>query len=326
MNELLIHKYRPTNINQLLLSENNKNLVTNFITNNYFNLIFEGSSGCGKSSLINIILQEYYKGNNKIIETNVCYISLLKDQGINFYKNEVRIFINNCINNSYKKFIVIEDVEFFSDMIQMYFFELIKNHKNTIYFMLTTSNKLKINNNLLHLLDIIKFEQVTYSSLLDILTHILTKEQINIDISIKKYIIKLSNNSINNLINNIEKIILLYNNFASLKDVKELDIESNIVIEHYDELIDYCINNKKQEAVDFMLNLLNKGYSIIDILENFLYYIKEVNKFIIEEKKYLIIKLIVNFINNYFSIEEDNIQIIFFTNHLFNIIINDIES
>ena len=66
-------------------------------------------------SLINIILQEYYKGNNKIIESNVCYISLLKDQGINFYKNEVRIFINNCISNSYKKFIVIEDVEFFGN-------------------------------------------------------------------------------------------------------------------------------------------------------------------------------------------------------------------
>lgn len=69
-----------------------------------------------------------------------------------------------------------------------------------------------------------------------------------------------------------------------------------------------------------MLNLINKGYSIIDILENFLYYIKEVNKVIAEEKEYLIIKLIVNFINNYFSTEEDNIQIIFFTNHLYNII------
>ena len=322
MNELLIHKYKPENIDQLLLSENNKKLLKNFLTNNYFNIIFEGSSGCGKSSLINIILQEYYKGNKKIVETNVCYISLLKDQGINFYKNEVRIFINNCINNSYKKFIIIEDVEFFSDMIQMFFFELIKNHKNTIYFMLTTSNKLKINNNLLHLLDIIKFEQVTYSCLWDILTHILDKEKMNIDTNIKEYIIKLSNNSINNLINNIEKLILLYNNFTSLKDVKELDIESNIVIAHYDELIDYCINKNKKEAVNFMLNLLNKGYSIIDILENFLYYIKEVNKFIIEEKKYLIIKLIVNFINNYFSIEEDNIQIIFFTNHLYNIINN----
>ena len=247
---------------------------------------------------------------------------MLKDQGINFYKNEVRIFINNCINNNYKKFIVIEDVEFFSDIIQMYFFELIKNHKNSIYFMLTTSNKLKINNNLLHLLDIIKFEQITYTCLWDILIHILNKEQIVIDDDIKRYIIKLSNNSINNLINNIEKIILLYNNFISLKDVKELDIESNIVIEHYDELIEHINNSNKKEAVNFMLNLINKGYSIIDILENFLYYIKEINKAINEEKKFLIIKLIVNFINNYFSIEEDNIQIIFFTNHLYNIINN----
>ena len=167
MNELLIHKYKPKKISELLLSDNNKDLLKNYLEHNYFNIIFEGCSGCGKSSLINIILQEYYKGNNKIIESNVCYISLLKDQGINFYKNEVRIFINNCINNNYKKFIVIEDVEFFSDMIQMYFFELIKNHKNSIYFMLTTSNKLKINNNLLHILDIIKFEQINYTYLLN---------------------------------------------------------------------------------------------------------------------------------------------------------------
>jgi hypothetical protein len=69
-----------------------------------------------------------------------------------------------------------------------------------------------------------------------------------------------------------------------------------------------------------MLNLINKGYSIIDILENFLYYIKEINQAISEENKFLIIKLIVNFINNYFSMEEDNIQIIFFTNHLYNIL------
>ena len=322
MNELLIHKYKPKKISELLLSDNNKDLLKNYLEHNYFNIIFEGCSGCGKSSMINIILQEYYKGNNKIIESNVCYISLLKDQGINFYKNEVRIFINNCINNNYKKFIVIEDVEFFSDMIQMYFFELIKNHKNSIYFMLTTSNKLKINNNLLHILDIIKFEQINYTYLWNILTHILKQENINIDTNIKKYIIKLSNNSINNLINNIEKIILLYNNFESLKDVKELDIESNIVIEHYDELIDYINHNNKKEAINFMLNLINKGYSIIDILENFLYYIKEINNVINEEKKYLIIKLIVNFINNYFAMEEDNIQIIFFTNHLYNIINN----
>ena len=321
MNELLIHKYKPKNIDELLLSEKDRILLKNNFSNKFYNLILEGSPGCGKSSLINIILDQYYNKNKQIMESNVCCISLLKDQGINFYKNEVKIFINNCINNSYKKFIIIEDVELFSDIIQMFFFELIKNHKDKIYFILSTSNRLKINNNLLHLLDIVKFEQISYNSLWDILSTILHKENINIEENIKKYIIKLSNNSINNLINNIEKIILLYNNFESLKDVKELDIESNIVIEHYDELIGYCIDNDKKQAVNFMLNLINKGYSIIDILENFLYYIKDINKSIIEEKKYLIIKLIVNFINNYFSMEEDNIQIIFFTNHLYNILL-----
>ena len=67
-----------------------------------------------------------------------------------------------------------------------------------------------------------------------------------------------------------------------------------------------------------MCVVFNSGKQLI--LENFLYYIKEINQAISEENKFLIIKLIVNFINNYFSMEEDNIQIIFFTNHLYNIL------
>jgi replication-associated recombination protein RarA len=322
MNNLLIHKYKPQTIDELLLSNNNKYLLTKYLENSYFNLILEGETGCGKSSLINIIIKHYYNNNN-LINNYVCYISLLRDQGINFYKNEVKIFINNCINNSYKKIIVIEDVEMFSDVIQLYFYELVKNYKNTIYFILSTSSVLKINNNFSYLLDIIKFEPINYDYLLNILNTIISSENINIDNNIKNYIINLSNNSINNLINNIEKIKLLYNNFESLNDVKELDIESNIIISYYDELINHCINKDKKEAVSFILNLIHKGHSIIDILENFLFYIKNNNINITEQKKYLIIKYIINYINNHFTIEEDNIEIIFFVNHLYNIITKD---
>ena len=319
MNNLLIHKYKPKTIDDLLLSNNNKNLLNKYLENSYFNLILEGESGCGKSSLINIIIKHYYNNNN-LINSYVCYISLLRDQGIHFYKNEVKIFINNCINNSYKKIIVIEDVEMFSDVIQQYFYELVKNYKNIIYFILSTSNILKINSNFSYLLDIIKFEPLNRDYLLNILNTIIREENINIDNNIKTYIINLSNNSINNLINNIEKIKLLYNNFESLNDVKELDIESNIIINYYDELIDHCINKEKKEAVSFVLNLIHKGHSIIDILENFLYYIKNNTNNVSEEKKYLIIKYIINYINNHFTIEEDNIEIIFFVNHIYNIL------
>ena len=94
MNNLLIHKYKPKTIDDLLLSNNNKNLLNKYLENSYFNLILEGESGCGKSSLINIIIKHYYNNNN-LINSYVCYISLLRDQGIHFYKNEVKIFINN---------------------------------------------------------------------------------------------------------------------------------------------------------------------------------------------------------------------------------------
>ena len=323
MNNLLIHKYKPKTIDELLLSNNNKYLLCEYLKNSYYNLILEGETGCGKSSLINIIIKHYYNNNNNLINNYVCYISLLRDQGINFYKNEVKIFINNCMANSYKKIIVIEDVEMFSDVIQSYFYELVKNYKNTIYFILSTSNILKINSNFAYLIDIIKFEPLNHDYLLKILDTIILNENINIDINIKNYIINLSNNSINNLINNIEKIKLLYNNFESLNDVKELDIESNIIINYYDELINHCVNKDKKEAVGFILNLIHKGHSIIDILENFLFYIKNNATNITEEKKYLIIKYVINYINNHFTIEEDNIEIIFFVNHLYNILTKD---
>ena len=72
--------------------------------------------------------------------------------------------------------------------------------------------------------------------------------------------------------------------------------------------------------MDYILNLIDKGYSIIDILENFLYYIKYNNTSICEENKFLIIKNIIKYINNYFTIEEDNIEIIFFVNNLYKIL------
>ena len=53
MNNLLIHKYKPQTIDDLLLSNKDKHLLYKYFENSYYNLILEGESGCGKSSLIN---------------------------------------------------------------------------------------------------------------------------------------------------------------------------------------------------------------------------------------------------------------------------------
>jgi len=320
MNDLLINKYKPTKIQDCNFDVNTMTILENFITNTNYNLIVQGESGSGKSSTINIIINKYFNSNSFLINTNVCYITILKDQGVNFYKNDIKLFINNYTNNGYKKFIVIEDVELFSEAIQLNFVELIKNYKSNIFFLLSTSNVLKINVTLYEMLDIIELKKIDEMFLTTILNTILNSENLTIDDSIKKYIINLSNNSINNLINNIEKIKLLYNNFNCLDDLIQLDIVSDIIISNFDILVDKCTNGSIKESMDYILNLIDKGYSIIDILENFLYYIKYNNSSICEENKFLIIKNIIKYINNYFTIEEDNIEIIFFINNLHNIL------
>lgn len=320
MNDLLINKYKPTKIQDCNFNVNTMTILENFIANTNYNFIVQGESGSGKSSTINIIINKYFNSNSFLINTNVCYITILKDQGVNFYKNDIKLFINNYTNNGYKKFIVIEDVELFSEAIQLNFVELIKNYKSNIFFLLSTSNVLKINVTLYEMLDIIELKKIDEMFLTTILNTILNSENLTIDDSIKKYIINLSNNSINNLINNIEKIKLLYNNFNCLDDLIQLDIVSDIIISNFDILVDKCTNGSIKESMDYILNLIDKGYSIIDILENFLYYIKYNNSSICEENKFLIIKNIIKYINNYFTIEEDNIEIIFFINNLHNIL------
>jgi DNA polymerase III delta prime subunit len=320
MNDLLINKYKPKKIQDCYFETNTMKILENFISNNHYNFILHGDSGCGKSSVINIIINNYYNYNNFLISSNVCYITILKDQGINFYKNDIKLFINNYTNNGYKKFIVIEDVELFSEAIQLNFIELIKNYRSNIYFLLSTSNVLKINLILYEMLDIIEFKKIDDLFLNSILNSILNSENLIIDEPIKKYIITLSNNSINNLINNIEKLKLLYTNFNSLEDLIHLDIVSDIIINDFDTLIYKCTNCSIKDALDYILNLIAKGYSIIDILENFLYYIKHTKTNISEENKFLIIKNIIKYINNYFTIEEDTIEIIFFVNNLYKIL------
>ena len=320
MSDLLINKYKPKKLQECYFDSNTLKILENFIANNNYNFILHGDSGCGKSSVINIIINNYYNNNNFLINANVCYITILKDQGINFYKNDIKLFINNYTNNGYKKFIVIEDVELFSEAVQLNFIELIKNYRSNIYFLLSTSNVLKINLILYEMLDTIEFKKIDEQFLNTILNNILNNENLIIDEAIKKYIITLSNNSINNLINNIEKLKLLYTNFNSLEDLINLDIVSDIIINDFDILIYQCTNCMLKDALDYILNLIAKGYSIIDILENFLYYIKYTNTSISEENKFLIIKNIIKYINNYFTIEEDPIEIIFFVNNLYKIL------
>ena len=63
------------------------------------NILLIGEHGAGKTSLLDAIMREYYN-TDKIPTDNVLYINNLKDQGIQYYRCEVKIFLPNSIHNT----------------------------------------------------------------------------------------------------------------------------------------------------------------------------------------------------------------------------------
>ena len=63
------------------------------------NILLVGNSGCGKTSLIFASIREYYK-LEKIPMQNIMLINNLKEQGIQYYRTQVKTFCQtpSCIS------------------------------------------------------------------------------------------------------------------------------------------------------------------------------------------------------------------------------------
>ena len=90
MEQPFIYKYRPELLDDFEMDPQIIELLKTFIKIDNLNLILIGISGCGKTSLIKSIIKEYYGDDYNSI--NILTINSLKDQGISYYRSEVKTF------------------------------------------------------------------------------------------------------------------------------------------------------------------------------------------------------------------------------------------
>ena len=93
MEKLFNIKYKPKEIDNFELDDSLKYLFKNLIEMDNISLMLIGNSGSGKSSLINVLISEYYKDiSEEQKNNNLMTINTLREQGIQYYRNEVKIF------------------------------------------------------------------------------------------------------------------------------------------------------------------------------------------------------------------------------------------
>jgi len=313
MNLPFLKKYQPKRYNEFVIDKEYIQLLKTLINMNNLNILLIGDSGTGKTSIIEATIREYYQ-LDKIPKNNVLYINSLQEQGISYYRNEVKTFCQTSSGiHGKKKFIILDDIDVINEQSQQVFRNCIDKYSHKVHFLASCSNIQKTIESIQSRCTLINLKQNQIRLLKKIIKRIKKAEHINITKQAEHFIMNICNNSIRLLINYLEK-------FSLLNEKITLDIAKKICtnISFYDferYTMAWYTNKSLSEAVSIIYNIYDKGYSVMDILDSYFQFIKICN-IIDETNKYKIIHHICQYISYFHTLHEHEIELVFFTDQL----------
>ena len=313
-----IYKYQPVFLDDFEINDEIIVLIRTLISMDSLNVLFVGDAGCGKSSLISAITREYYQSNQN--EDNMLFISNLKDNGISYYRNEVKTFCQTsaCLSGK-KKIVVLDDLDNMNEQCQQVIRNCMDKYSDNVHFLSSCTNIQKVIETLQSRVTIIRITAMETESLRKIVKRICKIENIVIDADTEDFVLTISNNSVRIIVNYLEKFKLL-----SERITLELaaSVCTNISFEDFAKFTTLCKESQLHDAIDLMYNIFDDGYSVMDILDNFFLFIK-ITPLRDDADKYTVITLICKYITAFNIIHEDEIEIAIFTSNFIQAIVKN---
>ena len=319
-----IAKYQPSKIDDFeQLDENTITIIHSLIAMDNLNIMFYGDSGSGKTSIINAMIREYYKksASSTAIQENILILNSLKEQGIQYYRNDVKVFCQtmSMIPNR-KKIVLLDDIDLINEQGQQVFRNCIDKYSHNVHFISSCTNIQKVVDTFQSRNIIIKINQLNHGCLNKIMLKIKMNEKLSITTDAEGFLLQVSNGSVRTLINYLEKIKLIDREITYDLANKICTNISFHRFEEYTREILRCGSNgnpdsflRAANAILFQLN--DEGYSVLDILDNYFLFVKLTPLFD-EDTKYRITSLICKYITIFHNIHEHDIELALFTNNL----------
>ena len=314
-----INKYKPYYINEFYINDKLKQTLHTLINIDNLNVLLVGDTCSGKTTLLYSIVREYYglSNSDSFPEYNTLFINNLKEQGIQYFRNEMKTFCQSRSSiHGKKKMVIIDDIDSINEQSQQVFRNYIDKYKNNIHFIAVCSNLQKVIESIQSRTHIIKIDQPTTTDITHIMNKIIIIENITIDDESKQYLLKISDNSIRLLINYFEKIYIL--GIPITIDICKR-IVSNISDALLEQYIKHLQKSEIQNAIEILYNIFDYGYSVIDILDYFISFVKHTN-ILSENTKYEIIPFLCKYITIVHNNHENEIELALFTNNLHNLL------
>jgi len=310
-----IAKYKPYKIDDFFLEPAHNRVLKMLIDIDELNILLVGNSCSGKTSLVDAFIRDYYNLpiNASFPEDNILLINNLKEQGIHYFRSEMKTFCQSRSNiKGKKKMIIVDDIDLMNEQSQQVFRNYIDKHSHNLLFISVCTNIQKVNESLQSRLHIIKINPCKRENLVETMEKIIAKENLLIDADAREFILDISDNSVRVLINYLEKIYILGIHVT-------IDIAhrlcANISYVHFERFVDSLYKKDLKTAVLTLYEVHEYGYSVIDILDYFFSFVKMTDK-IDEELKYEILPFLCKYITIFHKVHEDVIELSFFANNL----------
>ena len=317
-NSTFISKYKPYFISDFCIDDKLISTLKTLLEINNLNILLIGNSSSGKTTMLYALIREYYnlKKDDPFPENNILFINNLKEQGIQYFRNEMKTFCqtHSAINGK-KKLVIIDDIDNINEQSQQVFRNYIDKYRHNIHFISVCTNIQKVIESIQSRLHIIKITSPTNEQIKNIMNKIVEIEKIDIDEESKQYILTISLGSIRVLINLLEKIYI-FGEPINIHSCRK--ICSTISFEEFENYFEKLKSNDLSGAIDILYSIHDYGYSVIDILDYFFEFIK-LTKTLDDDTKYRIIPFLCKYITVFHNVHEDCIELALFTNNLYEI-------
>lgn len=317
-NSTFIKKYRPYRLTDFYTNDTFKQAVNTLISVDDINILFIGNNNSGKTSLLNTLIREYYdlSTTDSLPENNILFVNNLKEQGIQYFRNDMKTFCQS-MSSIYgkKKLVLIDDIDTINEQSQQVFRNYIDKYRNNIQFICVCNNVQKVVESIQSRLHIIQIPSPNNLQIKTLMNKIITNESIVVDEETKDYILTISNKSIRRMVSILEKLYI-YNKPIT----KELCIKISSIISftQFENYISMLQSNNLHGAIQLMYTIYDYGYSVIDIYDYLFSYIK-ITDTINDDIRYKITIVLCKYITIFNMIHEDCIELALFTGNVYNI-------
>jgi replication factor C subunit 3/5 len=293
-----VEKYRASKLEDIVLDSFNKQILGNIIETAYFpNLLFYGPPGTGKTTTIINLVDAYQKKYNQRSKELMIHLNASDERGIEIIRIQISQFVNSkTLFNKGMKFVILDEVDYMTKNAQQALRYLLQNYASNVRFCLICNYISRIDEGLQNEFLRLRFNQLPSDDILNFLSNISIKENLNLSQPSLLLIQKLYRSDIRSMVN------FMQSNQGCALDGIQINIIENAIWEDL-----YSKMKSTQCGQDDILDFLKETSLKYNIEKKNI--IKDFLNYILRNKKEMVVPIFIEYIENIMHFQDCNLDI-----------------